>query len=412
MLSGPPGPNPYHLYPPSKRKLGFIIRSVETVPTKPTTHTLTGHSDLQLPPKPTPNPTTQQPDTHTHTQTHTMPPCNYGTSCTRFGCTYQHPRGRPGDCHKALSCTRTDCHFIHPKGHTSGRTLALRNGGGRQLARPGSSGRGGGASATVRIDDGSGRRESLSVTVRRKQLCFVAGVDASGSMAGSRTESAITGLGKIVGMMEPDDLYGLFTFATETKNLHHPMPRSKVDWQKDQQHIRSNGGGMTALYDAIVAGVAEMKETRTRRPGQKMVFEHLVITDGGDNSSSTSLEQVREQVAKPGLKDYHLVLIAVGIGSSSTKANMRSICDNGHSSFIEVDDIHALGRVLAEQAVRIKLVLDINNRGHKSRTTAETSPAGLGRTVRDLDRAAGGSSIVGAGMGALQSSFSRLMLGR
>ena len=366
----------------------------------------------------TAHPTT--PTLHTTTTPTTMPPkpCNYGTGCVRWGCAYQHPRGRPGDCHQALSCTRANCRFIHPKSHKTnggggGRQLALSDsggrGGGRQLARFGS---GRAASATVRTDDGSGRRESLSVTVRRHQLCFVAGVDASGSMAGSRTESAISGLGKIVGMMEPDDLYGLFTFATETKNLHHPMPRSKVDWQKDQANIRRNGGGMTALYDAIMAGVVEMKETRTRRSGQPMVFEHLVITDGGDNSSRTSLEQVREQVAKPGLKDYHLVLIAVGIGSSSTKANMRSICANGHSSFIEVDDVNALERVLAEQAVRIKLVLDVNNRGRKSRTTAETSPSGIGRAVRYLDRAAGGSAIVGAGMGALQGSFSRLMLGR
>ena len=119
--------------------------------------------------------------------------CRHGSECIKFGCPYNHPKGRPGDCFKGIKCSNAGCRYIHPKGRPLTRRHKHDTDHSRQLARPGSCGAN--FSATFRLDDGNGRHESLSVSVQRKPLCFVVGVDASASMEGSKTDAAIAGLG-------------------------------------------------------------------------------------------------------------------------------------------------------------------------------------------------------------------------
>ena len=343
-----------------------------------------------------------------------MTHCRYGRNCHTYQCTFTHPNGRTGDCRYGGGCTRqSTCVFLHP--HSSSNSNSRHSRHSRQgntntlAVRPttGSSAIGGSPTARVQIDDGNGRRESLSITLGRQRLCFVAGVDTSGSMAGARIRAAVSGLDRVVDIMEPTDLFGLFTFSDSCRNLHHAMPRRRVRWDDDMRRINANVGGLTAVYDAIAAGIEEMRESQ-RRNTENLVFEHLVITDGGDNSSTSSLEAITQLVRRPGIRNYNLILI--GVDCDSCTDTMRSICAPEHATYVAVNGVAELAGILANQAIRIRMVLSIDNRGNRSRTEATTGLAGVARTAAQLDRVTG-SNLATNTLQSLSGSMRGLSIG-
>ena len=78
-------------------------------------------------------------------------------------------------------------------------------------------------------------------------------------------------------------------FTGDTKQLEAAISRISV-------------GGATAMYDAILLAVAQFKQAIH---GRKVL---LLITDGGDNSSKASFEEVIDAVSKAGI-----VLYTIGI---------------------------------------------------------------------------------------------------
>ena len=307
--------------------------------------------------------------------------CRHGLDCVKFQCAFVHPAGRIADCRRGGSCTRGDaCRFRHPKAKDQA-------GGGTQntkLVRAG--GDGGNPSGGMWMNDGAGYREELSVAVARRKLCFVAAVDTSESMKGSRTDAAIKGLGTIVGIMHDEDLFGAFTFSSKPRKLHHPMPRKKVNWMKDIRMIVENNGGLTAIYDAIADGLAEMKALAKRYPDEDLVFEHLVVTDGGDNSSRMhTAESVMALVADPGLRNYNLVVIAIDCNTFAA-ADMRRICSSRNATYIEAADATKLQRLLAKQAERIRIVLNVDDHGSLSRIDTTTGRAGFASALKQMGR--------------------------
>lgn len=230
-------------------------------------------------------------------------------------------------------------------------------------------------------------------------------------MQGNKIQAAVTGVRQIVGMMDQQDLFGLFTFDSQVKNLHHAMPVSGVNVAQDEANIKRNceRGGCTAFLDAIVAGIDEMRSVKERRQGrERLVYEHIVLTDGEDNSSQLDYGQVSSRVSKPGLPNYHLVLIAVGV-ESSTEKKMRSLCSSQHATFISVRDVRSLATVLFDQATRIRLSLSVTQEGMQSRMVANTRPSRVEHTLRAMDQAAG-SSIGGNVLNSLTSSLRRLTI--
>ena len=307
------------------------------------------------------------------------PACNYGATCRKYGCSYAHPKARKGDCRFGDRCHKDGCKFLHPKGHTPGDSTTY------PVARTGGKNAGGGSkgfrSVHLRLDTDDSSR---SVTVRNeeRQLCFAASVDSSGSMAGSRIRAAVEGLGTIVqGMMRPQNLFGLVTFNTDVKNLHKPMPRAKVNWAKDGRHIQNNVGGCTALWDAVIAGIHLLKEVMRRRKEDpdrkgkpKLVFEQLVITDGLDNSSSASFEEVRDLVRSPGLPDYHLRVIAVTSDMERGEIlQLEQLCKPAHAQLLPASDVGQLKAVLQKEAERLTLLLRETDRrtGHTRKQTKQ-----------------------------------------
>ena len=321
--------------------------------------------------------------------------CFKGKGCTRYGCTYKHPHGRWGDCRDGAACTRPGCRFQHPRAAA---------GGGGAKPKPKPKGGGGGAmvlhkaGTKVKVQQTSADGHTTSMEIERydRPLVFNATVDASSSMEGSRTRAAVEGLGRIFDDMAADDMYGLATFGSSVRRIHHPMVKSRVDWSKDAKHIVANGGGCTALWDGIVAGIQELRDytdyAKATKRGKKVAYQ-LVLTDGEDNSSSATLEQAAEMVAKPGLPDFHFVVIGIGV-EASTRRTLEGLCKPRHAQYIHVNDVAELTAAMRAQAERIRVVVRSSGGGRPS-TSRKLDMAATDRRAKAL--VAGGLKALGSG---------------
>ena len=158
--------------------------------------------------------------------------------------------------------------------------------------------------------------------------------------------------------MAADDSYALCAFSDGVTTLHRAMGRSSVDMARDMAGIEAAMGGRTALWDgiqsAIVSVQAYQKEGLARgRPS----YEVVIITDGQDNSSTTSFEQVCALAAKPGIPDFNLIVVAVG--SDVNQGALKALCEPKHCHFYHATDVEAFKKTLARVAEQVKMRMTI-----------------------------------------------------
>lgn len=262
-------------------------------------------------------------------------------------------------------------------------------------------GRGSGYKKTfsVHLRDGSGRKASLEAGTVSNTLALQTTVDCSYSMRGGRIDAAVAGFQDLYDVLRPTDLIGCTTFDSTVKNLHRLMPKSNVNISKDIQHVLANcaSGGSTAFYDAVLEGI-----DRLHVAFNVDQFEHIVITDGGDNSSSASFETVAAKVAHSGLRNYQFVVIGVGL-DSSTASRLATMCRPAHCHLYLEPDTSALSRRLRSLAdsFRIKLSLTTANGKTRTRTTDYRSKSAAlsagGAAMQMLTTAAQQLSLGGGG---------------
>lgn len=303
----------------------------------------------------------------------TQPNCKFASKCCSFACTFQHPPERRAKCNFGARCNKPRhptpgaCKFLHPKAQkpadNSHKAYPLGSAASNSSKKSASSPV---VKLQFSVSTADKKNKSVTLSSSRRQLCVAVSVDTSGSMCGSRMDYALEGLDSVARMVAPTDLFGLNTFSTTVKNLHYPMPMHRVKWDKDKQHVRNNLGGCTALWDAVAAGVDLLKEVLEKRKKDpkrfnlpKLCFQQLLLTDGMDNSSSTSFEQVKQLVKAPGLPDYHLVLVAVTSDMESAHVQkLAELCQPSHARLVECKDVGQLKKVLAAEAERLKLVVE------------------------------------------------------
>ena len=110
--------------------------------------------------------------------------------------------------------------------------------------------------------------------------------DASGSMARKMDQSR-GAISKFLGLSMPGDEFFLFKFADRPEQL--------CAFKKDAQEIvakmtQLRPSGWTALFDAIYLGMHRMKRAHNDRKAL------LILSDGGDNNSRYSEQEVRTMV--------------------------------------------------------------------------------------------------------------------
>jgi uncharacterized protein YegL len=168
--------------------------------------------------------------------------------------------------------------------------------------------------------------------------------------------------------MVENDAYACYTFDTRVNKLHSFMKASTVDLAKDMKNIQAEAskGGGTALYDAITQGVQEIKRhlaekqakaAAMKRPFVAPIVEHVVITDGEDNSSRHTLAQTAALLAQPGICSYNLSFLGVQVAGSTTRV-FQQLTTAHHCHYVEDKSEEELVSKLATlgKEIRIKVI--------------------------------------------------------
>src|SRR6186997_631261 len=128
-------------------------------------------------------------------------------------------------------------------------------------------------------------------------------VDTSGSMAGEKWSSAVNSIDRFFRMMSDElDEFFLYRFSGSADLV--------ADWTNDRDRLamsigRIHPNGGTAMYDAAAEAVPMAQSGQNRK---KAV---VIISDGNDTSSRTSVADVRRIV-----RETEVLVYAVGIDAS------------------------------------------------------------------------------------------------
>ncbi len=114
-------------------------------------------------------------------------------------------------------------------------------------------------------------------------------LDISGSMEeDGKIAAARDGAAEFIGLLADGDRLSLMTFNSTPQWLGQNQLLTAIRTPGQAQMRSLIAGGKTALYDAVSAAVAAMKAD----PDQDSIKAVIVLSDGADTTSSTSLEQV------------------------------------------------------------------------------------------------------------------------
>jgi Ca-activated chloride channel family protein len=125
-------------------------------------------------------------------------------------------------------------------------------------------------------------------------------LDASGSMAGNKIEEAQRALSRFLyDLLDRDDEIFIYRFSN--------YPVLLQEWTTDRRllsrmldRVTPNGG--TAMYDAVAAAVPLAEQGQHRKKAL------LVISDGNDTSSQTSVRELKQQI-----RESEVLVYAIGI---------------------------------------------------------------------------------------------------
>jgi Ca-activated chloride channel family protein len=125
-------------------------------------------------------------------------------------------------------------------------------------------------------------------------------LDASGSMAGNKIQEAQRALNRFFyDLLDKDDELFLYRFSS--------YPVLLQEWTSDRRLLsrvldRIDPSGGTAMYDAVAAAVPLAEQGQFRKKAL------LVISDGNDTSSQTSIREVKQQI-----RESEVLIYAIGI---------------------------------------------------------------------------------------------------
>ena len=125
-------------------------------------------------------------------------------------------------------------------------------------------------------------------------------LDTSGSMAGTKIQEAQDALDRFLyDLLDKQDEIFLYRFSS--------VPMLLQDWTKDRAalshalgHITPNGG--TAMYDAVADAIPLAQKGQYRKKAL------LVISDGNDTASSTSVRELKSRI-----RESEVLVYAIGI---------------------------------------------------------------------------------------------------
>ena len=145
----------------------------------------------------------------------------------------------------------------------------------------------------------------------KKPSLVIVVIDTSGSMKGARISAMQSTLQSYVNSLTPKDTIAMMDFNSiiNAPVLIEGTPEGKV---KGLQYVASlKAAGQTKLYNATLAGRNWLQQN-LRKDSIKAV---LVLTDGADSGSNTSVDQLLGELKKSGFEtDQRISIFTIGYG--------------------------------------------------------------------------------------------------
>jgi Ca-activated chloride channel family protein len=191
-------------------------------------------------------------------------------------------------------------------------------------------------------------------------------IDNSNSMRPSR-ERVVASAAAFAEKAHPQDEIFVLTFNEAVQEAWRPTVVSDMNTATFAAAMSSAivARGMTAIYDGIASGLARLERARHTR--QVLI----VISDGGDNASRSTLEDTLQRVQASDAAIYTVALIDPLIRGGDTRLLRRLARSTGGESFEprRIEDVpDALGRI--SEDIRNAYTLAYV----PTRNTAATSP--------------------------------------
>jgi VWFA-related protein len=135
-------------------------------------------------------------------------------------------------------------------------------------------------------------------------------LDTSGSMAGNKIQEARAALDRLLfDLLDRQDEIFLYRFSS-TPVLLQPWTKDRQQLSRALAHVEPNGG--TAMYDAVAESIPMTTQGQNRKKAL------LVISDGNDTSSATTVRELKAQI-----RETETLVYAIGIDGQSDDAGYR-----------------------------------------------------------------------------------------
>lgn len=174
-------------------------------------------------------------------------------------------------------------------------------------------------------------RERASTASGRDPLNFVAVLDISGSMGGTKIQAAKEAVRQAVQRLQDGDWFSLVTFSSDVRC---PLEPKRVDAgfrrviESALQEVQA--GGQTALCGGLEKGI---EQARVKKQKTSLV---LLLSDGQANVGETDVEAVGRRALAARKKG--ITISTLGMGNDYNEALMAEIALDGGGRFYHVAD--------------------------------------------------------------------------
>ncbi|HEX5196403.1 MAG TPA: vWA domain-containing protein, partial [Gaiellales bacterium] len=217
----------------------------------------------------------------------------------------------------------------------------------------------------------------------RRPLHLVFAVDTSTSMAGPPLAAAIAAGQRLLDAAGSNDKVGLVVFDGSARTVT-PLTGNTQAVQAALSTLTTNPG--TALYD----GIGDAARLTGQADGSRRVV--VVLSDGDDTASATSLDDLTAALARGGVE-----VDAVGLTSSGsyTATALRQVAAATHGAYVAAAKVSALEPIasrLAQTRLAGEWAFDVALPHSSSRTLTISLHGGPPAQVA-LPAGAGGASV-------------------
>ncbi|WP_322816809.1 VWA domain-containing protein [Chloroflexus sp.] len=161
-------------------------------------------------------------------------------------------------------------------------------------------------------------KDSWKLNRKRADILLV--VDTSGSMEGDKMTMVKAGIETFLLRILPEDRLGLITFDSQARLVvpMAPLSDNRIDLQIAVQEMRASG--RTALFDALALAQQTLEVLPPAEDDRIRAI--VLLSDGADNASRFTLEQIRRQFDESGIS-----IFPVAYGSDADRRVLDAIAE-------------------------------------------------------------------------------------